>query len=63
MARAQAKGEVKPGDPRLYAFGFMGPVLLSLIWRETFVPVGAEPIDVERLVAQHLDAVLGGMMT
>ena len=63
VARAQARGEVKAGDPRLYAFGFMGPVLLSLIWRETFVPVGAEPIDVERLVEQHLEAVLGGMLT
>ncbi len=42
--------------------GFMGPVLLSLIWRETFVPVGAEPIDTEALVTQHLDALLEGML-
>ncbi len=62
IARAQERGEVKPGDPRLYAFGFIGPVLLSMIWRETFVPVGAEPIDVERLVEQHLSAVLDGML-
>jgi hypothetical protein len=52
---------VRPGDPRLYAFGMMGPMLLSLVWRETFVPVGAEPIDMEQLVAQHLDTVLTGM--
>ena len=62
IARAQSRGEVREGDPRLYAFGFMGPVLLSLIWRETFVPVGAEPIDTEALVAQHLDALLEGML-
>ena len=62
IARGQARGEVKPGDPRLYAFGFIGPVVVSMLWRETFVPVGAEPIDVERLVAQHLDAVLKGML-
>ena len=62
IARAQARGEVRAGDPRLYAFGFMGPVLLSVIWRETFVPVGAEPIDTDKLVAQHLDAVLQGIL-
>ena len=61
VARAQAKGEVKPGDPRLYAFGFMGPVLLSLIWRETFEPIGAEPIDVGALVHQHVETVLAGL--
>ena len=62
IARAQARGEVKAGDPRHYAFSFMGPVLLSVIWRETVVPVGAEPIDAERLIAQHVEAVLGGIL-
>ena len=61
IARAQAKGEVRPGDPRLFAFGIMGPLLLALMWRETFEPVGAEPIDIPALVQQHLDTVLAGM--
>ena len=63
IARAQERGEVKPGDPRLYAFGFMGPVLLSVIWRETFVPVGAEPFDLPALFKQHAATVLDGMLT
>ena len=57
----QARGEVRCGDPRLFAMGLMGPMLLGVLWRETFEPVGAEPVDIEALAAQHLDTVLGGM--
>jgi AcrR family transcriptional regulator len=62
IERAQAKGEVIPGDPRLFAFSFMGPLLLSVIWRETFEPVGAAKIDLEALIAQHVKVMLGGML-
>ena len=61
IAAAQARGEVRPGDPRLFAFGLMGPMVLSMVWRETFEPVGAGPIDVAALADQHLDTVLKGM--
>lgn len=61
IAAAQARGEVRAGDPRLFAFGLMGPMVLSMVWRETFEPVGAEPIDVAALADQHLDTVLKGM--
>lgn len=61
VAAAQARGEVRPGDPRMYAFGLMGPMLLAMVWRETFEPIGAEPIDVAALADQHLDSVLKGM--
>ncbi|MDP3802450.1 TetR/AcrR family transcriptional regulator [Brevundimonas sp.] len=62
IAAAQARGEVRAGDPRLFAFGIMGPMILSMVWRETFEPVGAQPIDVAKLADQHLDTVLKGMM-
>ncbi|HYD27132.1 TetR/AcrR family transcriptional regulator [Brevundimonas sp.] len=61
IAAAQARGEVRAGDPRLFAFGLMGPMVLSMVWRETFEPVGARPIDVPALARQHLDTVLKGM--
>ncbi len=61
IAAAQARGEVRPGDPRLFAFGIMGPMLLSMVWRETFEPIGAAPVDVPALADQHLDTVLKGM--
>lgn len=61
IAQAQARGEVRAGDPRLFAFGLMGPMVLSIVWRETFEPVGAQPIDVVALADQHVDTVLRGM--
>ncbi|MBA4805237.1 MAG: TetR/AcrR family transcriptional regulator [Brevundimonas sp.] len=61
IAKAQARGEVRAGDPRLFAFGLMGPMVLSMVWRETFEPVGAEPVDVVALAEQHVETVLKGM--
>lgn len=61
IAEAQKRGEVRAGDPRLFAMGLMGPMVLSMVWRETFEPVGAEPLDVVALADQHVDTVLRGM--
>ena len=62
VARAQAKGEVGPGDPRLHALSMVGPVIVGVLWREVFVPVGAEPLDITALAAQHGRTVLHGML-
>jgi AcrR family transcriptional regulator len=61
IARAQARGEVRAGDPRQHAFTVIGPVLLGVLWNETFTPVGAQPIDLAALVSQHADTVLAGL--
>ncbi|MBN8551745.1 MAG: TetR/AcrR family transcriptional regulator [Caulobacterales bacterium] len=61
IERAQGRGEVRAGDARYFAFGLMGPMLLTAIWRETFQPVGAQPIEPGLLAEQHLDTVLKGM--
>ena len=62
VARAQAKGEVGPGDPRLHAISLMSPMVVAMLWREVFVPVGAEPIDIAALAAQHARTALTGML-
>lgn len=61
IVRAQARGEVRPGDPRLFAFSIIGPVLLGVLWNETFTPVGAQSMDLAALIAQHADTVLAGL--
>ena len=61
IERAQARGEVRPGDARLYGMGLVGPMMLSLIWRETFEPIGAPELDVNALVTQHVETVIRGM--
>jgi AcrR family transcriptional regulator len=63
IARAQDRGEVRPGDPRLYAIEMVGPFLMALLWRETFTPIGAEPFDLNTLAAQHLAVLKAGMLT
>lgn len=61
IAAAQARGELRPGDPRAYAISLVSPMLLGVIWRETFVPVGAEPLDIPALAQQHVELWLRGM--
>src|SRR5262249_33358478 len=63
IERAQARGEVRPGDPRVYALSFIGPLLLTLLWTEPFAPTGAQPFDLRAVIAQHVDALLGGLLT
>jgi AcrR family transcriptional regulator len=62
IASAQARGEVVAGDPRAFALSLIGPILVGVVWRETFVPVGAEPFDIPVLARQHARALLSGML-
>ncbi|MDP3176151.1 MAG: TetR/AcrR family transcriptional regulator [Phenylobacterium sp.] len=61
VAAAQARGEVRAGDPRAYALQIIAPMLVGVIWRETFVPVGAAPFDLPALARQHVATLLGGL--
>lgn len=63
IARAQEKGELRPGDPRLHAFSIMGPMLMGVLWRETFTPVGGAAIELPALARQHAETVLDGLLT
>lgn len=63
VTQAQERGEVRAGDPRLHALSIAGPLLAAVIFRETFVPVGAKPFDIPTLMQQHLDNVLPGLLT
>lgn len=63
IERAQAKGEVRPGNPRIHAFSIVGPMMLGVLWRETFTPVGGPDPDLPVIARQHAETVLGGMLT
>ncbi|WP_346427338.1 TetR/AcrR family transcriptional regulator [Caulobacter sp. 17J65-9] len=62
IERAQARGEVRPGDPRVHAFSLVGPLMLGVLWREVLEPVGGAPVDLQALAAQHVETVLGGLL-
>ncbi len=61
IRRGQKAGDVRPGDPEMFAIGVLGPLVLAILWRETFEPVGAKPLRLRTLASQHLDTVLKGM--
>jgi len=61
IAAAQARGEVRPGNPRYFAMSIVGPLVVAMIWRETFVPVGGAPVDMPALAQQHLRTVMQGL--
>ncbi|HEV2672935.1 MAG TPA: TetR/AcrR family transcriptional regulator [Aliidongia sp.] len=61
VARAQGRGEVGAGDPRLYAFSLAGPVVMAMLFRETFGAVGTDLPDLPTLAQQHASVVLHGM--
>lgn len=61
IRNAQARGEVRAGDPRAFAMQLVAPLLIGVLWRETFVPVGAPAFDIPRVVQQHAETMLRGM--
>jgi AcrR family transcriptional regulator len=62
ILRAQERGEVRGGDPRVHAFSIMGPMLMGVLWSETFTPVGGAAIDLPAIARQHAETVLGGLL-
>jgi AcrR family transcriptional regulator len=61
IARAQAKGEAIPGDPRLYAFSLMGPLVMGGLFHAVFGAAGAP--DLTALATHHARAALHGLLT
>jgi AcrR family transcriptional regulator len=62
VAAAQARGEVRAGDPRAYALQIVSPMIVGVIWRETFAPIGAAPFDLPALARQHVETLTGGLL-
>jgi AcrR family transcriptional regulator len=62
IAHGQARGEIKPGDPRLYAFSLVGPLLMGVLFRDVFAGIAPDPPDLHALAAQHARTVLGGLL-
>ena len=63
IARAQARGEARAGDPRLIAFSIFGPMMAGVLFREVFGDAAAELPDLEALARQHAEIVLAGLST
>lgn len=62
IAEAQARGEVRPGDPKLYAFSIMGPMVSAILFNEVFSGSNSDMPNLDELAAQHTETILHGLM-
>ena len=58
IARGIAQDEFRKVDPGLTVRTMVGPMLLAVIWRTVFEPIGAEKLDVRALARHHADLML-----
>jgi AcrR family transcriptional regulator len=58
IARGVASGEFRKVDPMLTVRSLIGPMLLSIIWKTVFEPIGAEKLDARALARHHADLML-----
>jgi AcrR family transcriptional regulator len=63
IERAQERGEIRTGDPKLYAFSILGPMMAATLFREVFAGIGASLPQLRELAEQHANAILYGLNT
>jgi AcrR family transcriptional regulator len=62
VVQAQIRGEVRDGDPRLFAFSITGPLLAGMLFRETYGAFSRHTPQLTALAIQHATTVLDGLM-
>ncbi|HKU24602.1 MAG TPA: TetR/AcrR family transcriptional regulator [Candidatus Sulfotelmatobacter sp.] len=62
ITKAQQSGEVRPGDPKLYAFSILRPMVTGVLFHEVFGGHRATAPDLKRLASQHAEFVLRGLL-
>jgi len=62
IENAQARGEVRAGDARLYAFSIIGPMMSAMLFRDLFAAAGGALPDLDALATQHAATVLNGLL-
>lgn len=62
IERGQQRGEIRPGDARLYAFSTIGPMLTGMLFRQIFAECASPLPDLHALARQHAATALHGML-
>lgn len=62
ITKAQERGEVRPGDPKLYAFSILGPMVTGVLFHEVFGSDRPTAPDLKKLASQHAEFVLRGLL-
>jgi len=63
ISRAQARGEVRDGDPRLHAFSLVGPLFTAMLFKDVFGEASHDPPGLAGLAEQHGRTILRGLLT
>lgn len=58
-----ARGEFVCADIAQASRSVIGGVLIGVIWKTTFEPVGAQPLDPATMAQAHADTILNGLLT
>ena len=58
IKRGIAQGDFRPVDPVLTVRSIVGPMLLAVLWKTVFEPIGADKLDVKALAHHHADLML-----
>jgi AcrR family transcriptional regulator len=58
IRRGIAQGDFRDVDPVLTVRSIVGPMLLAILWKTVFEPIGAEKLDVRALARHHADLML-----
>jgi AcrR family transcriptional regulator len=58
IRRGIERGEFRKVDAFMTVRSMMGPMLLAMVWRTVFEPIGAEKLDVQALARHHADLML-----
>src|SRR5260370_42604621 len=58
IARGIAQGELRKVDPAMTVRSIIGAMLLAVIWRTVFEPIGADKLDIKPLARHHPDLLL-----
>ncbi len=58
IRRGIEQGEFRKVDSFMTVRSMMGPMLLAMVWRTVFEPIGAEKLDVQALARHHADLML-----
>jgi hypothetical protein len=62
LKEAQRKGEIRDGDPGLFAISILGPMLAAALFREVFGRVAAGGPNLATLASQHAEVILDGIL-
>jgi AcrR family transcriptional regulator len=62
IVRGQERGEIVVGNPHALALSFLGPLVMSTIFRQVFVQGARKMPKLRALAEQHVDSLLSGVL-